>query len=117
MGTELFLWILLNYGLTNIVVFGVIFEPVRNWFLRMSQSKSKLKGIAGFINELINCPMCFSTWSGIFFSLIMWSPINEVFGLSLLISWLFDGILTSGAVWALNSIIEFFEDRVDVNNK
>lgn len=110
MGTELFLWVLLNYGLTNIVVTGVIFEPVRNWFLKMSESKSIFKGIFGFFNELINCQMCFSTWSGIFFSIMVWSPMNEVFGVSLLISWLFDGIFTSGAVWALNSIIEFFEE-------
>ena len=111
MGDQIILWILLNYGLTNIVVFGVIFEPVRNWFEKIANSGSKFKKIGGFFNELINCPMCFATWSGIFFSIAMqWSLTNIAFGAPTIISWLFDGILTSGAVWALNSIIEFFEE-------
>ena len=108
---KLLTWCLLNYGLMNIIVFGTIFQSFRTFFKNVNTQIFFLKPITNFIYEMITCPMCFSTWSGFLFGLIIWSPTHHIFDLSVGISWFFDGILSSGAVWALNSIIEFFEEN------
>ena len=115
--TKVLTWVLLNYGLTNIVVFSLIFEPVRNFFERLSQTNTKIKWLGMFLSKMTSCPMCFATWSGFFISIIIWSPTHVLFGTPTEFSWFFDGIISSGSVWAINSIIEFFEEsRINKNN-
>lgn len=96
----------------NIVVFGQIFESFRSFFERLGKKSIK---IGSFIHEMITCPMCFSVWGGFFMSIIIWSPIHYFFDVPLYCSWFFDGILSSGSVWIINSIIEFFEEN-RINN-
>jgi hypothetical protein len=55
--------------------------------------------------------MCFSFHGGWVLSLLIFSPTFFIFGTPLWISWFFDGILSSGAVWAINAIIEWFEEN------
>ena len=110
MATKILTWVLLNYGLMNIIVFSTIFEPIRNFFEQLSQSKSKLKWIGKFLGKMTSCPMCFATWGGFFTSIAIWSPTHDLFNTALGISWFFDGIISSGVVWAINSVIEFFEE-------
>jgi hypothetical protein len=55
--------------------------------------------------------MCTSTWVGFFLGLTIFSPINAFFMTPIKISWFFDGLLASGGVWAINSIVEWFEHR------
>ena len=87
------------YGMTTIIVYGSIFEGLRNWI----QKRSK------FFGELINCPLCTSTWVGFFLSLTLGSISSELFDIGY-IGIFYDGVFTAGAVWALNSIVEFFEE-------
>ena len=48
-----FIWFcLISYGLTQILVYGKIFDPIR-------PKKGKL-------GQLFNCPMCLGFWVGIF---------------------------------------------------
>jgi hypothetical protein len=54
--------------------------------------------------------MCGSTWVGFFMSFI-YSPFTQILGVNPIISIFFDGMLASGGVWAINSIIEWFEKR------
>jgi hypothetical protein len=53
--------------------------------------------------------MCCSTWIGFFLGAVLFSPTYQFFGTSPYISWFFDGLFASGAVWAINAFIEWFE--------
>ncbi len=97
---ELLIWILVAYGMSQILVYGSIFNNPREWISRHSK----------FMGDLLECMMCTSTWVGFFLSVVFYSPTES------LISYpytniFFDGILASGAVWALNAIIEWFEEN------
>ena len=52
--------------------------------------------------------MCTSTWVGFLMSFI-WSPWVNLFDVNPIFGVFFDGMLASGGVWAINSIIEWFE--------
>lgn len=108
---KLLIWVLLCYGLTNIVVFGMIFENLREFFNKWGASNNIFNFIGGFIYKIITCPMCFGMYAGIFFSLFVFSPNNVYLYVNHNYSWFFDGILSSGVVWIINSIIEFFEEN------
>ncbi len=100
---ELLLWIFTAYGFTSILVWGSIFESTRNWIKRNSK----------FFGELISCTLCTSTWVGFFMSLVIGGlTINYTSNIEYpIIVWVFfDGMFTAGSVWALNAIIEFFEE-------
>ena len=54
-----------------------------------------------------------STWVGFFFSLVFFSPTAELTVIPYT-NWFFDGMFASGSVWAINAIIEYFEEnRID----
>jgi len=108
---ELFIWVMLCYGLTNIVVFGTIFEHFREFFNKLGSSSNVFSFIGSFIYKIITCPMCFGLYAGIFFSLMVFSPTNEYLYVNGHYSWFFDGVFSSGTVWMVNSIIEFFEEN------
>ena len=112
MMVKILVWFILSYGLMNIVVFSSIFSGFRNGLKKLGESSSKPTQVMGeFLSELTACPMCFSTWGGFFLSIFVYSPIHELFGVIPEISWFFDGILSSGAVWAINAIVEWFEEN------
>lgn len=108
--TKLILWSILSYGLMNIMVFGSIFSGLRNNIELWGNSKLPLNELANFISGILSCPMCFSTWGGFFLGLFVYSPTNEIFEIPKYISWFFDGIYSSGIVWTINSVIEWFEE-------
>jgi hypothetical protein len=107
MGIKILSWFILCYGLMNIVVYGRIFKSFRDFFEKLSEKSNR---IGSFIYELITCPMCFSVWVGFFMGSVIWSPVHYLFEAPMAYSWFFDGILASGAVWAINSLVEFFEE-------
>ena len=74
------------------------------------------KGVGHFISGILTCPMCFSFHGGWFLSLAVFSPTLELFGTPIEISWFFDGILSSGAVWTINAIVEWFEENRPTKN-
>lgn len=110
---KLLAWFILSYGLMNIMVYGSIFQGLRD-DLRKWGERSK---IGEFLYGIISCPLCFSFHGGWFLSLTIYSPIFNLFGTTEVISWFFDGILSSGAVWAINAIIEWFEENRMSNQK
>lgn len=111
MGIKMFIWVMLCYGLTNIVVFGTIFTKFREFFNKWGGSSNLFKFIGKFIYKIVTCPMCFGLYVGVFYGIILYSPTHQIFGTSEYISWFFDGILSSGVVWIINSIVEFFEEN------
>jgi hypothetical protein len=61
--------------------------------------------------------MCSSVWDGFFFGIFLYSPVHEMLGISRYASWFFDGMLASGSVWAINAIVEWFEENRPSNRK
>lgn len=97
---KLILWAFAGYGMTSILVWGSIFESTRLYI----KSKSK------FFGDLISCTLCTSTWVGFFMSIVLGGLIAPSFNIHWAIGIFFDGMFTAGIVWAINSIIEFFEE-------
>jgi hypothetical protein len=108
--TQLVLWMIMAYGLSNIVVYGSIFNAPRNYiFLQSGNDKNIMRGFFSFLKGMISCMMCFGFHCGYFLSILVYSPVHEILGVNPWASWFFDGMLSSGAVWAINSIVEWFE--------
>jgi hypothetical protein len=111
---ELFTWILAAYGMSQILVYGSIFENQRNLIHRIGNPDGKripvITDLFHFLSGLISCMMCTSTWVGFFMS-FFYSPSCELLNINNFMSIFFDGMLASGSVWAVNSIIEYFENK------
>ena len=106
------IWLLMAYGMSNILVYGSIFNGFRDWLKRWGGNQyAPLNGVGQFFSELISCMMCTSTWVGFFLSMAFMSPSTMLVGTLPIISWFFDGMLASGFVWAFNSIVEWFEEN------
>jgi hypothetical protein len=98
--TLLFLWAFMAYGMTSILVWGSIFESLREWIKLHSK----------FFGDLISCTLCTATWVGFFLSLLLGGLTTRILGTHWTLGIFFDGMYTAGIVWAINSIIEFFEE-------
>lgn len=96
----LIMWALMGYGMSTILVYGSIFDRPRNW----------IKANSKFFGELLGCMMCTSTWVGFFMSICLGGLSSAIFDVNWLIGFFFDGMFTCGAVWAINAIVEFFEE-------
>jgi len=106
-GLLLFIWVLTCYGGCNALVFGSIFEGFRNAL--------KVFGTGGYsLHKLFTCMMCLPTWFGMILSLalnLLGFPTPwTLFGVTLLpLVVILDGIFTSGCVWIIHTLQEFFE--------
>jgi hypothetical protein len=110
--TQLILWMVMAYGMTNILVYGSIFNGTREFIRKWGNEKYLVfSGLASFVSDILKCVMCTSTWIGFFFGIFLYSPVHELLNVSSWGSWFFDGMLASGAVWAINAIVEFFEEN------
>lgn len=87
--------------MTSILVWGSIFENLR----------IKIKLYSNFFGDLISCTLCTSTWVGFFLSLCLGGLSTTYFDIHWLPAIFFDGMFTAGSVWAINAIIEFFENK------
>jgi len=86
---ELLYFILAAYGLTQMLVYGKIFNRVR-----------PSKGILG---ELVSCPMCMGFHVGWFLMLL--SPFTELFNFDIsVVNFFVLGWLSSGTSYILNMI-------------
>jgi len=101
MVSSLILWAFIGYGMSTILVYGSIFEKPRTWIKKNSK----------FFGNLISCIMCTSTWVGFFMSIMLGSITSKILEVNWLFGIFFDGMFTSGIVWAINGIVEFFEEN------
>ena len=111
MEIKVLVWVVISYGLMSIMVYGSIFKWLRVLMENWAASRSISSFIGSFFDGLLSCPLCFSTWGGFFLSVVLFSPVNQLFGIPMGLSWFFDGLFSAGAVWAINSIVEFFEEN------
>ena len=111
------IWILMAYGMSNILVYGSIFNGPRNFINKWgSDEHAPFNQFAAFVASMLKCMMCTPTWLGFFFGIFLYSPIHELLGVNPFISWFFDGMLASGSTWMINSVIEWFEENRPNNN-
>lgn len=96
---------LLSYAIVNILVFGSIFQSMRDWFQKINPS---------FLGKLTSCPMCSGAWVGftlsyIFQYLNLQTPLT-LYGVNILwISVFLDGCLMSGTTWLIHNLEEMCE--------
>lgn len=108
---KIIFWALAAYGMSTIIVYGSIFESIRTKIHLWGDNEySPTQSIGKFISGLISCMLCTSTWVGFFMSIIFGGLSTKIFDMDPTLSIFFDGMLTAGAVWAINSIVEFFEE-------
>ena len=96
----LLFWVLAAYGTVSIISWGSIFEELRTW----------VKTKSNFFGTLITCPLCLGFWTGFVMSLTLGGLCNHYFNTHWGFYLFADSVFTSGAVWAINAIIEFFEE-------
>lgn len=109
---QLLIFMIVAYGMTTILVYGSIFNEARNWIHKWGSTEYYAFHSTGkFLSSLISCMLCTGTWVGFFLSVVMFSPVSEFIGLNKYFSVFFDGMLSAGSVWAINSIIEWFEEN------
>ncbi len=87
---NLILFMLIAYGITQIIVESYILSNFRMWV----QSKFT------WLYALLSCMMCTGYWVGIILSEIFWSPVETYFGNVYGI--VYDGFLTSAVVWLIS---------------
>lgn len=116
--TQLILFMITAYGLSNILVYGSIFDKPRNYIFNQADYGIGLfTGFYKFLKGMLSCMMCTPVWVGFFSGIFLYSPIHEFLGVNPWFSWFFDGIFSSGAVWAINALVEWFEEnRPNQNN-
>ena len=115
---QLLIFMIAAYGMTTILVYGSIFnglrESIHNWG---NNEHAPFDYLGKFISQLIQCMLCTSTWVGFFLSLTMFSPVTTFIGLNEYFSVFFDGMFSAGSVWAINAIIEWFEENRPVKEQ
>ena len=104
---KILIFLILSYGITNIIVFGSIFEFLRKYLNVTSPL---------FLGKLILCPLCLSMWVGMFLSVVFNIMSCEtpmvIFGVkNIPIIIFFDGCFVSGGVWLIHTIQEYFEKK------
>ena len=99
--TVIIFWAIMAYGMSTILVYGSNLDKARAFIKRNSK----------FFGELIGCMLCTATWVGFFFSICFGGLTNKVLEMHWLPTIFFDGMFTAGAVWAINGIVEFFEEN------
>lgn len=110
--TQVLVWFIMSYGLMNIMVYGSIFQKLRDFLQKWGEGEfNPFNYVGKFLYGIISCPLCFSVWGGFVLSLLIFSPTNVIFNTPLEYSWFFDGITSAGAVWGINSIVEWFEEN------
>lgn len=98
----LIFWTVACYGITSILVWGSIFEKFRLYIGKISK----------FLGDLFDCVLCTSTWVGFGLSLITGGLSILIFpDLHWSITTFIDGMYTAGSVWALNAVVEFYEEN------
>jgi len=105
--TNLIIFILASYGISNILVYGSIFGWWREQVEKLGTGRASLY-------KLWTCMMCMPTWVG-----FLLSGTLQHFGVEtpfvtygvenyFLVVFL-DGVLASGGVYAFNVLVEYFE--------
>ena len=105
--TNLLIFILTVYGISNILVYSSIFEGFRDFLTKFGTGPKSL-------SKLFSCMMCLPTWIGFIVSIIfninnIPTPLSIFNPESMLLTTFLNGMIASGGVYAFNVLVEFFE--------
>ena len=102
---ELIYFIFTAYGLTQILLYGSIFNKIR-------PSKEWLSGFG----KLFHCPMCMGFWAGVFLFAI--NPFTELFTFEYKLANAFIlGCLSSGTSYLLSVLVNDFGLNLNYRSK
>lgn len=102
---QLVIFSLVCYGIVNIIVFGSIFQSMRDFFNKFNPS---------FLGKLVTCPMCSGAWIGMILSYVfqyigVLTPFT-IYGVNILwLSVFLDGCLGSSVTWLIHNFEELLE--------
>ena len=109
-------WSFICYGLSNILVYGSIFNSPRNYIRSQSENDNNiLRGAFEFVRDMLSCMMCTPVWVGFFLSFVVYSPSMDLLSVDIWRAWFFDGMISSGVVWSIYTILEWFESNIKQN--
>lgn len=98
---EVIIFLLVAYGISNIMVHSSIFEWWRILWVKLSPN---------FFGELFQCMICLPFWVGAFISIMFLSLSSKYLNIdSMFLSAFIDGCLTSGGVWLIHTLQEKLE--------
>lgn len=105
--TNLFIFILLAYGISNILIYGSIFEGFRENLKKLGTGDKSLY-------KLFSCMICLPTWIGFILSTLFHlygatTPVSSLGIDSPALAIFLDGCLASGGAYAFNVLVEHFE--------
>jgi len=105
--TNLIIFILASYGASNVLVYGSIFQGLRDNLEKLGTGPKSL-------HKLFTCMMCMPTWVGFILSALLQfvgapTPFTEYGVESIGLAIALDGLLASGAVYAFNVLVEHLE--------
>lgn len=105
--TNLIIFILASYGISNILVYSSIFEGLRTNLAKLGTGPKSLY-------KLFNCMMCMPTWIGFMLSAglqLSGAPTPfSTYGVDNFVLTIFlDGVLASGSVYTFNVLVEYLE--------
>ena len=120
-GLVVFCYVVMTYGLTNLLVYG---SGPFNILVKFREFCGKIHAT---FSEMLECMMCTSTNIGLILSIINliflphipFTPFNWVFD-NVSLFWLIiplDAFFTSGCVWLLHTIQETLESITNKNNE
>lgn len=104
---EIFIYILLVYGITNIVVQGTLLDPAKLLLLDLAVATKNqyIKYICIKTHKLVGCYMCLSFWVGMFLGLFIGPLTIWVFPLN--------GFFYSGTTWIIACFVQFLGNGYD----
>ena len=98
---NIIVFLLIAYGIANIMIFSSIFGRWRKLCNYISPK---------FLGELFTCMICLPFWIGIFLSIVLGSVSGQYFdNLNEIGQVFFDGCFTSAGVWLIHNIQEKLE--------
>lgn len=98
---ELIIYILLVYGITNIIVQGSIFDGLKEWLTEKAiiMNNKPIKFLIEKLLTLSNCHMCTGFHVGWF--------IGIFFGPFVFWNIIFNGAFYSGTCWIINALVQY----------
>jgi len=98
---KLVMFALVVFGATNIVVYGIIFEPLRSLLKRLP--------LPFKLNLFLTCPTCVGFWAGIAVAYLSRFSTLEILAARNFPDYLFLGIVGSAMGFLLQAVVERLE--------
>lgn len=116
----LFVWSLIVFSATNIIVVSKMFQGLRTWLsfkevktIVDDQGNPQQVGIprkVRFFSNLVHCSMCLGFWFGVFFGIFVFSPTQSILlGDIDFINYFSDGLIGSILCWIYYLIISKYQ--------